>query len=70
MDEVYRSYRIATTPDENGRWSARVTHVRGPVLPVHAHADASEGDAICLKRAREEIDRYLAFLSGGDEPGP
>ena len=61
MDEVYRGYRIAVK--QNNGWTARVTHVRGPYIPLDARATDKEGAEVCLARARELIDRYIAFLS-------
>ena len=61
MDEVYRGYRIAVK-QQNG-WTARVTHVRGPYIPLDAHATEKEGAGLCLSRARGLIDRYIAFLA-------
>lgn len=60
MDELYRNYRIAVRQAET--WSARITHVRGPVVPTHATATLEEGSAVCLARARQIVDRYIAFL--------
>ncbi|HEY4203540.1 MAG TPA: hypothetical protein VGM35_00890 [Xanthobacteraceae bacterium] len=67
MDEVYRGYRIAIKQD--GNWAARITHVRGTYVPLHARATAAEGPQRCLERARELIDRYLEFLSLNDIGG-
>ena len=61
MDEVYRGYRIAVK--QNGSWTARVTHVRGPYIPLDARATEKEGAELCLIRARALIDRYIAFLA-------
>jgi hypothetical protein len=61
VDEVYRGYRIATK--QNGSWIARVTHVRGPHVPLDASATLAEGEAICVYRARALIDRYIEFLT-------
>jgi hypothetical protein len=60
VDEVYRGYRIAIK--QNGDWTARVTHVRGPYVPLIANATLAEGESRCLERARAMIDRYIAFL--------
>ena len=60
MDEVYRGYRIAIRMAE--RFEARVTHVRGPYVPINASATLAEGEAQCMIRARSMIDRYIAFL--------
>jgi hypothetical protein len=60
VDEVYRGYRIAIKQD--GIWTARVTHVRGPYVPLDAKATLAEGPAKCIERARAMIDRYIAFL--------
>lgn len=60
MDEVYRGYRIATR--QNGGWTARVTHVRGPYVPLDAKSTLAEGEGLCVIRAREMVDRYIAFL--------
>ncbi len=60
MDEVYRGYRIAIKQD--GGWSARVTHVRGPHVQLDAKSTLKEGEAQCLERARRLIDRYISFL--------
>jgi hypothetical protein len=59
-DEIYRDHRIALSKDT--RWSARVTHVRGPLAPVSAYASLEEGPNVCVERARWQLDRYLAFL--------
>ena len=67
MDEIYRGYRIATK--QNGGWVARVTHVRGPYLPLDAKATLAEGEAICVYRAREMIDRYIGFLEQNNIDG-
>lgn len=67
MDEVYRGYRIAIR--QNGGFSARVTHVRGPYVPLDARASLAEGEAKCLERARATIDRYIAFLEQNDIGG-
>ncbi len=67
MDEVYRGYRIAIR--QSGGWTARVTHVRGPYLPLDAKATLAEGEAKCLERARAMIDRYIAFLEQNDLDG-
>lgn len=61
MDELYRGYRISVKQAE--RWTARVTHVRGTLMPLDAHASLVEGPQICCGRARAMIDRYIAFLS-------
>ena len=61
MDEVYRGYRIAVK-QHNG-WIARVTHVRGPYIPLDARATEKEGAEACLARARILVDRYIAFLA-------
>lgn len=67
MDELYRGYRIATRQD--GKWTARVTHVRGPYVPLDAKATLAEGEAMCIIRARALIDRYIAFLEQNDLDG-
>ena len=67
MEEVYRGYRIAIK--QNGGWTARVTHVRGPYVPLDAKATLAEGEARCLERARAMIDRYIAFLEQNDLGG-
>jgi hypothetical protein len=67
MDEVYRGYRIAIRQD--GEWKARVTHVRGPYVPLDARAPLAEGESKCLERARALIDRYIAFLEQNDLGG-
>ena len=61
MDEVYRGYRIAIKLTD--RWRARITHVRGPFVPLDASASLAEGEARCAERSRELIDRYVAFIS-------
>jgi hypothetical protein len=69
VDEVYRGYRIAIKQAD--RWTARVTHVRGPYVPLDAKATLAEGEEVCATRARELIDRYVAFLEQnglGGEP--
>lgn len=69
MDELYRGYRIALR--QTDRWTARITHVRGTVVPLNASSSLAEGTGPCLARARELIDRYLAFLEQnalGGEP--
>lgn len=68
MDEVYRGYRIAIK--QTDRWSCRVTHARGTHIPLGAAATLDEGQDICLRRARELIDRYIEFLNsnGMGEP--
>lgn len=60
MDELYRGYRIAIKQGDG--WNARVTHVRGPYVPLDAKATLAEGESKCLERARAQIDRYVAFL--------
>ncbi|WP_417307522.1 hypothetical protein [Devosia sp.] len=60
MDEVYRGYRIAIRQDD--KWIARITHVRGHVVPGRPQASALEGPEMCLKRARVHVDRYVEFL--------
>lgn len=67
MDEVYRGYRIATK--QNGGWTARVTHVRGPYVPLDAKSTLAEGEAACVYRARALVDRYIAFLEQNDLGG-
>jgi hypothetical protein len=61
VDEVYRGYRIALK--QTDRWVARITHVRGTHIPLDAQATLAEGAEHCLARARELVDRYVAFLS-------
>lgn len=60
VDEVYRGYRIATKQAEG--WTARVTSVRGPYVPLNAASTLAEGEAVCVVRAKAMIDRYVAFL--------
>lgn len=60
MDELYRRYRIALT--QTDRWVARITHVRGNLVPSKVQATLEEGESVCLARAKAIIDRYLAFL--------
>ena len=67
MDEVYRGYRIAIK--QNGGWTARVTHVRGPYVPLDTKATLLEGESKCLDRARALIDRYIAFLEQNNLDG-
>jgi hypothetical protein len=64
VDEVYRGYRIAIRMTD--RWSARITHVRGTVVPLSAVATPGEGEGQCLIRARTPIDRYVEFLAMND----
>ena len=69
MEQLYRSYRIAIR--QTDRWVARITHVRGTYVPLDAQATLKEGAEACLVRARELIDRYIAFLEQngiGGEP--
>ena len=68
MDEVYRDYRIAVRKAE--QWMARITHVRGHLVPIEASASLDEGHTTCLSRAKAQIDKYLEFLDedGGGEP--
>jgi len=61
VDEVYRGYRIALR--QTDRWVARITHVRGTHVPLDAQATLTDGPELCLTRARDLIDRYVAFLS-------
>lgn len=61
MDELYRGYRIAIK--QTDKFAARITHVRGTLVPLHADATLEEGPGPCSARARELIDRYLAFLA-------
>ncbi len=64
MDDFYRGYRIAIrTTDQH---VARVTHVRGQHVPLDARATLVEGEASCAMRARQQIDRYIAFLEASD----
>ncbi len=67
MDTLYRSYRIALKRD--GHWLARITHVRGTLLPLTATATLKEGADTCRQRAEALIDRYIAFLSQNDIEG-
>lgn len=67
MEEVYRGYRIAVRLTD--AWRARITHVRGPHLPLDASASIHEGDVRCAERAREVIDRYLAFIKDNGPEG-
>lgn len=67
MDEVYRGYRISIK--QNGGWTARVTHVRGPYIPLSAKATLAEGEGKCLERARAMIDRYVVFIAQNDLDG-
>jgi hypothetical protein len=67
VDEVYRGYRIAIRMTD--RWTARITHVRGPVVPLSAVATAGEGEGQCLIRARALVDRYVEFLALNDIDG-
>lgn len=60
MDEVYRNHRIAIRQAE--QWVARITHVRGHLVPIGANASLDEGHATCLLRAMAQIDRYVEFL--------
>jgi hypothetical protein len=60
LDEVYRGFRIAIS--DKRRWVARITHVRGSLAPFSASSTVEEGQETCGRRAREQIDRYLAFL--------
>jgi hypothetical protein len=60
VDEVYRGYRIAIRKKE--KFEARVTHVRGPYVPLTATASLGEGQEQCAIRARATIDRYIEFL--------
>lgn len=60
MDELHRGYRIGLK--QLDRWVARVTHVRGTLVPISAEASLDEGPKRCLERARAQIDRYVAFL--------
>ena len=70
MEQLYRGYRIAVR--QTDRWIARITHVRGTYVSLDAQASLKEGAEACVTRARDLIDRYVAFLeqSGiGGEPG-
>ena len=67
MDELYRGYRIAIKQAD--RFVARITHVRGTVVPLRADASLEEGPGRCAARARELIDRYLAFLADNSRDG-
>lgn len=61
MDEVYRGYRIACK-FVDGEWLAKIYHARGSLTPLRAQSCEDEGEAICLSRARSQIDRYLDYL--------
>ena len=61
MDEIYRGYRTAVTSGEG--WVAKITHVRGHRVPVGAQATLSEGEDVCVRRAKQELDLYLNFLA-------
>lgn len=63
---MHRGYRIAVRQD--GVWVARITHARGTVMPLSVHASLAEGESVCLARAREAVDRYLAFLESKGRP--
>ena len=67
MDALYRNYRIAIR--QNGHWVARITHVRGTLLPLTATSTLREGEKVCDARARELIDRYIAFLAQNEIDG-
>jgi hypothetical protein len=60
VDEVYRGYRIAIRRTD--KFEARITHVRGPYVPLEAHATIAEGEQQCAIRARAIVDRYVAFI--------
>ncbi|MET0530182.1 MAG: hypothetical protein ABW003_17910 [Microvirga sp.] len=61
MDEVYNGYRIAIR-QSGPAWVARISHVRGSLLPITAIASQNEGTAICLERARAAVGRYIRYL--------
>lgn len=63
MDEVYRGYRIAIKQIA-GTWTARISAVRGTVVPVTAKSTDAEGDVVCAQRARAAVDRYVVYLAG------
>ena len=67
MDEVYRGYRIAIRLQ--GEWSARVSHVRGSLVPLTARASPADGPHVCLERARALVDRYIEFLAQNEIDG-
>jgi hypothetical protein len=39
------------------------------VVPGRPVASAAEGEAVCLGRAKELVDRYLRFLDAPNEAG-
>ena len=63
MDDVYRDYRIALRQD--GRWIARITHVRGQLVHLEVNSSLAEGAEVCLVRARQRIDKYIDYLARG-----
>ncbi len=68
MDEVYHGHRITITL-KDGCWRARISTVRGPVLPVAVSASTDEGAQTCLKRSRDAVEKYLRFLGGAGAAG-
>jgi hypothetical protein len=67
VDELYRGYRIAIRQTDG--FVARITHVRGTLVPLDAYATLQEGPVTCVSRARNLIDRYLVFLTENDLDG-
>jgi hypothetical protein len=62
LEEIYRGHRISVR-QAGAEWEAKIWTVRGQVVPVGAHAGADDGAEICLVRARQAVDRYLAYVA-------
>ena len=65
MDEVYRGYRVTVKRSE-GLWIARITHVRGNQVRLHATSTEVEGPEACLGRAKRRIDDLVNYLNARD----
>jgi hypothetical protein len=61
VEHIYRGYRISIRMAEDG-WHAKFWHVNGAPLAISAKATHDEGGAVCLNRAAQAIDRYIAYV--------
>lgn len=61
MEHIYRGFRISIR-EENDGFYAKFWQVTGAPLVIKASATLEEGSDVCLKRATEAVNKFIAYV--------
>lgn len=61
LEDIYRGYRIKVAGEDF--WVAKISHIiSGRYLPLEVTVPRDKRPEHCRNLARQELDRYIAFI--------